>query len=104
MDRPKWTSLLSGPLSDRGVGYTESVMYRSRAKGERHKCLSPEKGRSQIRIPDLTRCLFFPFSLDNGTLKPGWLGREREREFFVGNLLVQIHLIIVMIRWTSLAP
>ena len=26
------------------------------------------------------------------------------REFFIGNLLVRIHFIIVMIRWTSLAP
>jgi len=29
---------------------------------------------------------------------------QREREFFIENLLVQIHLIIVMIRWTGLAP
>ena len=28
----------------------------------------------------------------------------REREFFIDNLLVQIHFIIVMIRWTGLAP
>jgi len=27
-----------------------------------------------------------------------------EREFFSGNLLVRIHFIIVMIRWTGLAP
>ena len=27
-----------------------------------------------------------------------------EREFFIGNLLVRIHFIIVMIRWTGLAP
>ena len=26
------------------------------------------------------------------------------REFFIDNLLVRIHFIIVMIRWTSLAP
>ena len=35
------------------------------------------------------------------------LGGEREffpeREFFIGNLLVQIHCIIVMITWTGLA-
>ena len=30
--------------------------------------------------------------------------RERESEFFVENLLVRIHLIIVMIMWTGLAP
>ena len=28
----------------------------------------------------------------------------REREFFIVNLLVRIHFIIVMIRWTGLAP
>ena len=27
-----------------------------------------------------------------------------QREFFIDNLLVRIHLIIVMIRWTGLAP
>ena len=26
---------------------------------------------------------------------------ERERDFFIDNLLVQIHFIIVMIRWTE---
>ena len=27
-----------------------------------------------------------------------------ERDFFIDNLLVRIHFIIVMIRWTGLAP
>jgi len=27
-----------------------------------------------------------------------------EREFFIDNLLIRIHFIIVMIRWTGLAP
>ena len=30
--------------------------------------------------------------------------KAREREFFIDNLLVRIHFIIVMIRWTGLAP
>ena len=30
--------------------------------------------------------------------------RWAEREFFIDNLLVRIHFIIVMIRWTGLAP
>jgi len=30
--------------------------------------------------------------------------RLPEREFFIDNLLVRIHLIILMIRWTGLAP
>ena len=29
---------------------------------------------------------------------------QREREFFIDNLLVRIHFIVVMIRWTGLAP
>ena len=29
---------------------------------------------------------------------------QPEREFFIDNLLVRIRLIIVMIRWTDLAP
>jgi len=28
----------------------------------------------------------------------------REREFFIDNLLVRIHFIIVMIKWTGIAP
>ena len=41
-----------------------------------------------------------PFQLTNaryGTFAGG-------REFFIDNLLVRIHFIIVMIRWTGLAP
>jgi len=29
---------------------------------------------------------------------------SREREFLIDNLLVRIHFVIVMIRWTGLAP
>jgi len=31
-------------------------------------------------------------------------GVRREREFFIDNLLVRIHFIIVLIWWTGLAP
>jgi len=35
----------------------------------------------------------------------GGLGpSEPEREFFIDSLLIRIHFIIVMIRWTGLAP
>ena len=34
----------------------------------------------------------------------GHLPKVGEREFFIDNLLVLIHLVIVMIRWTGLAP
>ena len=37
--------------------------------------------------------------MTNPSSKPG-----REREFVIDNPLVRIHLIIVMIRWTGLAP
>ena len=33
-----------------------------------------------------------------------WFPLFEEREFFIDNLLVRIHFIIVMIRWTGLAP
>ena len=36
---------------------------------------------------------------------PFWLVTECiEREFFADNLLVRIHFVVVMIRWTGLAP
>jgi len=53
--------------------------------------------------------LFVPSSLDSGQAhleidlfleQVFRLGRE----FLIDNLLIQIHLIIVMIRWTGLAP
>ena len=34
----------------------------------------------------------------------GRLATCLDREFFIDNLLVRIHLIIVVIRWTGLAP
>ena len=49
--------------------------------------------------------------LDEGTLitrvhplLPCILQLPTESEFFINNLLVRIHFIIVMIRWTGLAP
>ena len=33
-----------------------------------------------------------------------WCSLLRERESFIDNLLVRIHYIIVMIKWTGLAP
>ena len=39
------------------------------------------------RSPQVCRCIVFI-----------------EKEFFIDNLLVRIHFIIVMIRWTGLAP
>ena len=37
-------------------------------------------------------------------LRPTPWASSREREFFIDNLLVRIHFINVMIRWTGLAP
>ena len=39
-----------------------------------------------------------------GAWQGGVPSAEPEREFFIDNLLVRIHFIIVMIRWTGLAP
>ena len=35
--------------------------------------------------------------------RPGQTGPQ-EREFFIDNLLVRIHFIIAMVKWTGLAP
>jgi len=52
-------------------------------------------------------------SYERGTPVPGFVPgldrpvepfATRERERLIDNLLVRIHLIIVMIRWTGLAP
>ena len=37
-------------------------------------------------------------------MEPARAAHPVEREFFIDNLLVRIHFIIVMIRWTGLAP
>ena len=36
--------------------------------------------------------------------KPRGVAGEVERDFFIDNLLVRIHFIILMIRWAGLAP
>ena len=49
-------------------------------------------------------------SAEGPAAEPGGGGAERrpphaiERQFYIDNLLVRIHLIIVMIWWTGLAP
>ena len=71
--------------------------------------------RNQYRIMDVALKLTFrkgqcqpcveglPLSPTYATAK--WLSRaERERDFFIDNLLVRIHVIIEMIWWTGLAP
>jgi len=43
------------------------------------------------------------WSCNEKALIPAFIDSKREREFFIVNLLVRIHFIIVMIRWTGLA-
>jgi len=63
----------------------------------------------------LSRSLTLSFSLPGASSEAGLLlarrpqgvlhpQPEREREFFIDNLQVRIHFIIVMIGWTGLAP
>ena len=47
-------------------------------------------------------CLHTRFSESASASDPP--AQRRGREFFIDNLLVQIHFIIVMIGWTGLAP
>ena len=56
------------------------------------------KKRSHERVGPLSETTF-PVSVSICCASPA-----REREFFIDNLLVRIHFIIVMIRWTGLAP
>jgi len=51
------------------------------------------EGNRDERVPRLER-----------VLQPQPHLRAGEREFFIDNLLVRIYFIIVMIRWTGLAP
>ena len=44
----------------------------------------------------------FPHRFRNAVFLPPV--KFEESEFFIGNLLVRIHFLIVMIRWTGLAP
>ena len=45
-----------------------------------------------------------PVSLQNLNHNPYTLTQSGEREFFIDNLLVRIHFLVVMMRWTGLAP
>ena len=46
----------------------------------------------------------FELKLFEDVIASGPGGSEKDREFFIDNLLIRIHFIIVMMRWTSLAP
>jgi len=56
--------------------------------------------------PPVRRRFWFVVSVSgSGVLRGGSPARwPIEKEFFIDNLLVRIHFIIVMIRWTGLAP
>ena len=57
----------------------------------------PRQGQTRIGFPK-------PKPLFRGVLPGRPPTVNAEREFFIDNLLVRIHCIIVMIRWTGLAP
>jgi len=48
--------------------------------------------------------IYTPPHLAQHLPSPGKRQRGDDREFFIDNLMVRIHFIIVMIRWTGLAP
>ena len=60
----------------------------------------PEKGDfgSALRAGGASRHLDVTSERRESRAAPG------ERDFFIDNLLVRIHLIILMLRWTGLAP
>ena len=73
-----------------------------------------ESQHNLVWIPkNKSGCLWSEFGRNLGEtlpiereLEPSWLCSRltTERKFFIDNLLVRIHFIIVMIRWTGLAP
>ena len=69
------------------------VHSKSMAQGRSTKIISMIKW---IRISRL--------SIKNSLSRPGALTTPRERESFIDNLLVRIHLIIEMIWWTIYLP
>ena len=88
---------------------------RCRASSAQTRHSRPDSGlvlsHSQIKVIKTFHVVLFVFN-SNGlctlvfhpcTIHPRGLAPP-EREFFIENLLVRIHLIIVMIRWTGLAP
>ena len=76
----------------------------------RGKGVSVWLGRSYSHIPKLTRwiCGTNLSTLEVFSPAPPPSGLRRtvclERELVIDNLLVRIHFIIVIIRWTGLAP
>ena len=55
---------------------------------------------------DLPEDLWWSRGVGSPTLSVGVTAtrRRQERDFFIDNLLVRIHLIVEMIKWTGLAP
>jgi len=88
--------VLSQLLHDRPILFTHTHMHKL--------CQQCQPGRHEV-VPALVTG-----QLDH--VQPHVLGQLlhnrpvllTEREFFLDNLLVRIHFIIVMIRWTGLAP
>jgi len=68
---------------------------RARERGERET-----KGYEPFDLA--TPCIAQPSARSRACAPHG--ACVREREFFIDNLLVRIHFIIVMIWWTGLAP
>ena len=67
---------------------------------------NPQRETKFLRVLSIFSVTEFsePGVLAFGVSTTNTLTLYREREFCIENLLVRIHLIIVMIRWTGLAP
>jgi len=62
------------------------------------------RDRQIVREGDLNRERDLETSMHSGREGNHSRSASSEREFFIDNLLVRIHFIVVMIRWTDLAP
>ena len=92
-------SKTSEPHTNAGCFLSETHMHAQRQWLRRSRQKSFVLRLMVFKTHHRTRVLF----QWNERLPRLWRGRA-EIEFFIVNLLVRIHLIIVMIRWTGLAP
>ena len=99
-----WPRSLSSPRS-RSPGHLLADAVAAQQALPNIRLYNPVRTRRPIHLPfSASFVLCFAALPDKCRKRPIVAAVLVEREFFVGNLLVRINFIIVMIRWTGLAP
>ena len=96
---------------ERGRGRERKRGKEEGIKGKREKVITSLPGRGTARGESTWRdwkrvaASKRPSSSESTRARyPSLSIRWTERQFFIDNLLIRIHFIIVMVRWTGLAP